>query len=375
METRTGYFFAMGSPHGVECTQEVEMGILLNTARNAARDGILSTREVGQLISQALTDGKVTRGEVEDLKKVQSELASELTPEARRAINNFLSLGSSFDPGLAGVIFGVTDEQVDKLEKAGVKTPMELLLKAKTPAERSKLANLAGIDEVLVTSLAEQVDLARIIGIGPKYAAILQKIGVNDIGELSEQNPVALRRQIASFLNTTEGRAIATRRPSLNTVKGWVQASKTLPRMIRREGQGGADFNKASFEALKKEEKALLLFGFDVHIPSGFVFDASHLSVSEVRRKPAEIGAAVKTLIDSNFDGEYETSELLSTEVIKVGDEILGYRLVFEVATESGGDSESGGDVRMRGTVDVALLPNGEVLEMRPYLDEDYNHE
>lgn len=352
------------------------MGVLLNTARNAARDGILSTREVGQLVSQALTDGRVSRGELEDLKKVQAELVDELTPEARRAIKNFLSLGTSFDPGIAGAIFGVTDEVADKLEKAGAKTPMELLLKAKTPAERKKLAGVAGLDEVLVTSLAEQVDLARLVGVGPKYAAMLQKIGVNDVGELSQQNGVSLRRQITSFLNTTEGRAISSRRPSLATVKGWIEASKTLPRMIRREGEGGADFTKSSFDALKKSEKAMLLFGFDVRVPSGFVFDADALAVSEVRRKPSEIAASAKLLTDTNFNAEYESTELLSTEVIKVGDEILGYRLTFEVATAEGAvDSEAGGSARLRGTVDVAMSPTGEILETRPYLDEDYNHE
>ncbi len=127
------------------------MGVLFNSAKSAATDGLLSTREVGKLISKALDDGRVHQGEIADLKKIQTEFYDELTPQARRALRSFLSLGNTFDPGIAGQLFGVTDDVADKLEKANNKTKQELLLASKTPDMRAAIAGAAGIDEVVVT--------------------------------------------------------------------------------------------------------------------------------------------------------------------------------------------------------------------------------
>ena len=355
------------------------MGVILNSARTAARGGVLSTREVGQLISTALADGKLNRGEISDLKKVQTELQQELSPSARKALRNFLSLGSDFEPGLAGKIFGLGDEDADKLESAGVRTTQDLLLRNTNPADRAATANQAGLSDVMVTALVEQADLARTVGIGAKYAAMLNKVGINDVQELSSQNAVQLRRQVTSFLNTTEGQAITSRRPSLKTVKKWIKAAKALPRMVRQQGDSGADFNKAQFDALPADQRASFLFGADVRVAGGFVFDDRQTDVSLVRRRPAELAGTIDGLIDGGFDGEYETVETVSIERVKVGDELLGFRASFDVLGESEMDSEhaglTGGSLRLIGTVDVVFDDAGKVIEAQHFTDWDFNHE
>jgi len=345
------------------------MGILFSTAQNAARDGLLSTREVGQLISKALEDGTVTAGETEDLKKIRSELYNELTPEARRAISNFLSLGSSFSTDLAANIFGISDEAIDGLERADVRSAQELLIQSRTPEDRQRIAGLASLDEVLVTALAEKVDLSRVLGIGPKYAAVLQGVGINDVQELAGQNAVALRRQITSYLNTTDGRAITTRRPSLDSVKGWIESAKALPRMLRRLGDGGADFDKAAFDALSNTEKSLFLWGNDVRVNTGFVFNAADVQVSGVSQPSGKIKDAIETITSGAFDGDYESAELSYLEEVKVGDEVIGYRASFDVIGDFGVfyegvqvPSNGGAGNTSEGTVDVAFDANGAVL-------------
>jgi hypothetical protein len=214
--------------------------------------------------------------------------------------------------------------------------------------------------------------------VGPKYAAMLNKIGINDVQELADQNAVALRRQITSFLNTTDGKKITSRRPSLATVKKWIQGSKALPRMMKQLGDTGPDFDKAAFDKLPQYQQHMLLMGWDVRVNSGFIFDDAQLEVSQVQRKPRALGDAIKELENSAFGGDYESADLSSVERLKVGDELIGYRATFDVVAEGELDSELAGltgDERMRGTVDVTFDENGKVLGQESYLDYDYSHE
>ncbi len=378
------------------------MGVILNTAKNLARDGVLSTREIGELVSKSLEDGKLSRSEAADLRKVQNDLYNELTPEARRAISNFLSLGSSFEPNLAGQIFGVSDQVGDQLEAQGIRTAAALLAETRTDTDRKNLATAAGLDKALVTTLAEHADLARTVGVGMKYAAVLNKIGINDVQELATQNGVALRRQITSFLNTTEGRTITSRRPSLASVKSWIENAKTLPRMLRHVGDAGADFNKDVFDGLNNTQKHLLLQGIDVRLGDGFLLDADQLDISVVRRRTSGLKDSMDLLESTNFNATYESVEAQNVERIKVGDDVLGYRATYEVTLTVGGDSElaiaadseAGGSLsvidvagppdtegglpamRLRGTVDVTFDEDGKILGTNELLDYDFfNHE
>ena len=352
------------------------MGIILKNAQNAARDGVLSSRDVGSLISKALENGELSRAEIKDLEKVQSELESSMTPDARVALQRFLSMGDNFDGNLAGEIFGLNQDQGDKLEKAGISTVTNLLIASKMPEDRQKLANEAQIDLVKLTNFVEQADLSRVVGVGKQYAALLHGVGINNPQELSRQDPDTLKQKLSDFMATPEGREIASRRPSSRAVNKWVQNAKTLPKMMHYVNDDSASFTKEAFDSLKDYQKAMLFWGSDVRVGNGGVFEHEDLSVSVPRRKPTAVNNYIREVETSGFNGDFEFAELADIERIKLGDDTLGYRMTFDVKSESvdseagvGGaghvDSElGGGGIIQEGTVSVALDPQGNVLDI-----------
>jgi|GEM_PF-891394 len=348
------------------------MGMILNRARNLAADGILSKREVGQLISDALKDGKVTRGQRSDITKVLKEFKDEITPSAKDALEDFLVFSGQFDGGLAAQFF-VEQPDADALEKAGVSTAKDLLLRAGTSSDRAALATEARIDVIVVESLASQADLARVVGIGKTYAGVLEKMGIGNVQELAKQSPASLRRQITSFLKTTEGRALASRRPSEASVKKWIENAKTMPKLIRDVGDNSPSFTVDAFNALNDNQKGMLIFGADVRVSDVALFKSDDLKVERVRRRPGHIADICDELERTGFDGDFEYTEMSTISRVKLGDEVIGYRVGFDVSTGDSGavDSElgasfdhemGGGDAGMTGWVDLALDKNGKVL-------------
>lgn len=64
-------------------------------------------------------------------------------------------------------------------------------------------------------------DLARIKGIGPKYAELLKSIGVDSVRELRHRNPESLK----SMIETRHGPVIGL---SLAACQDWVNQAKAL---------------------------------------------------------------------------------------------------------------------------------------------------
>lgn len=338
------------------------MGRILTQARSLAQTGHLTKKDVGKLLSSALDDGTITRGERSDLSKVVNQMGSDLTPEAETALRSFLGLGVRFDGGLAASLFSAGQQTADALEAQGISSPSDLLAATRTSGERGKLALDARIDVITLTALAEEADLQRVTGVGKTYSAVLHNIGVNNVQELAKQNPTALRRQITSFLNTSAGAAIATRRPSLNAIKGMIESAKSLPKVIRYV-DGEKSFSVEQFNALTDGQKAMLLFGTDVRISDVSIFEHEDLRSEVPRRKPRAITDAIEQLSRSGFDGEYDYAEMATIERIKLGDETIGYRMGFDVSLdEAPMDSEVGGGGGFSGWVDVAMDASGKVL-------------
>lgn len=335
------------------------MGVIFNKAKVAAQDGVLSSRDVGQLISETLKDGVVSHAEIRDLKKLQSEMEAVLTPDAQQALRRFLDIGPQvFDGNLAGEIFGLDNSTGDKLESVGVSSVSDLLIKSKLPEDRKALALEARIDVAKLTSFVEQADLARVMGVGKQYAALLHGVGINNVNELSTQDPEVLRHKISNFLETPEGSDIASRRPSVRTVTKWVNNSKALPRMIRYVGDNSASFTKEAFGDLKDYQKAMLLWGSDVRVNGGAVFEHEDLTVSTPRRKPAAINNVINDIETSGVDGAFEHAELSDIERVKLGDDTLGYRMTFDVSGTEALDSETLGSMGVDPNSEMGIDPD-----------------
>lgn len=337
------------------------MGKILTAARAAAQDRMLTIEDVGKLVSQTLEDGKIDRGERRDLEKIKTELKAELSPAARAAIDRFLGLGDTFEPNLAGRIFGVDMDAANALEMAGARSPQDLLIAAKTPAMRETLSSEAGLNLAMVTDWAERADLARIVGVSTKYAAVLEKVGVPNVQTMSKQDARALKTKIDDFLATDDGKAITKRRPGLRTVQKWARNARELPQLLFESTRLTMDH----FSGLNNESKTAILLG---NWRDGQDFH-DDLSISVPRRKPAVITAFIERLErDCELSGDdtwgrFDSVELESVELLKLGDDKLGYRATFSASrefTEYYEGIEPGETENV--THKVAFDPSGEVL-------------
>jgi len=65
------------------------------------------------------------------------------------------------------------------LKSAGIRTTGGLLLQAKTPKQRLKIAEKIGIDDKRVLDWVTAADRMRVKGVGWEYAELLSAAGVN----------------------------------------------------------------------------------------------------------------------------------------------------------------------------------------------------
>jgi predicted flap endonuclease-1-like 5' DNA nuclease len=73
------------------------------------------------------------------------------------------------------------------------------------------------------------MDLARVRGVGPTYAALLKAAGVDTVPELAQRNAENLAAKL-SDVNAAEG--IADEAPLADAIASWVEQAKVLPRVI-----------------------------------------------------------------------------------------------------------------------------------------------
>ncbi|MFL7839359.1 MAG: DUF4332 domain-containing protein [Candidatus Promineifilaceae bacterium] len=123
----------------------------------------------------------------------------------------------------------LTSNDVAKLHSAGVSNLDGFMAKAATPKGREELAAATGYDAKTILIWANEMDLARVRGVGPKYAALLKAAGVDTVPELAQRNPANLTLKL-SEVNAAE--AIADKVPTEDQVALWVAQAKELPRVI-----------------------------------------------------------------------------------------------------------------------------------------------
>ena len=81
----------------------------------------------------------------------------------------------------------------------------------------------------MILKWVNDLDLARIKGVGVKYSDLLEKAGVDTVVELAQRNPENLYNKLVEVngeLGLVEGM------PSEKEVADWVAQAKALPRVI-----------------------------------------------------------------------------------------------------------------------------------------------
>lgn len=125
---------------------------------------------------------------------------------------------------------GIGPAYAAKLEKAGIGNTQALLEKGATPQGRKAIAEQAGISESLILQWVNHVDLYRIRGVGSEYADLLEAAGVDTVVELAQRKPENLYE---TLLKVNQEKKLVRRTPSLDQVRDWVNQAKSLPRMVR----------------------------------------------------------------------------------------------------------------------------------------------
>jgi predicted flap endonuclease-1-like 5' DNA nuclease len=144
-------------------------------------------------------------------------MAADAGFEAERAyaIENTLGIGPTYG---------------EKLRKAGVSNTQKLLDQTASRRARQALAEKAEIPYKRVLGWAQQAELMKIAGIGPRQANLLAAVGVASVKELAQRKPENLTERVG-VANSFSPRFV-DRTPSLATVTKWIAAAKEMPSAI-----------------------------------------------------------------------------------------------------------------------------------------------
>lgn len=122
-------------------------------------------------------------------------------------------------------IEGVGEVYAEKLQAAGINKASELLEKCAAPKGRKELAEATGISEKLILRWTNHTDLFRISGVGPQFAELLEKAGVDTVKEFRHRVPENLQPKLEE---TNQQFNICGRVPAVAEIQKMVDQAKEL---------------------------------------------------------------------------------------------------------------------------------------------------
>ena len=122
-------------------------------------------------------------------------------------------------------IKGMTPEVQEKFAAEGIKHTDQLLEHAKTPKQRSDLAEKVGITASAVKEFANRADLMRLKGVGGDLSNLLEEAGVNSCKELQHRSAENLHKALVEH---NAEKKIAHHVPTLAQCQEWIAEAKTL---------------------------------------------------------------------------------------------------------------------------------------------------
>jgi len=120
---------------------------------------------------------------------------------------------------------GIGPAYEKKLEGAGVKSVSDFSKATSTRSGREHLAEETGISSSMLLDWANRIDLARIKGVGPQYADLLEASGVDSPKELAKRNPANLYQQLKK---TNDEKKLVRKLPTEKQVGEWIASAKKL---------------------------------------------------------------------------------------------------------------------------------------------------
>jgi predicted flap endonuclease-1-like 5' DNA nuclease len=126
-------------------------------------------------------------------------------------------------------IEGIGPKYAQILQDIGIRTTERLLLVASHRLGRQDLAAQTNIPEKLILEWVNLADLIRIKGIGEEYSDLLEEAGVDTIKELRNRNAKNLYEKI-KLINSKK--ALVRRLPSQNDIESWIDEAKELKPLV-----------------------------------------------------------------------------------------------------------------------------------------------
>jgi len=116
-----------------------------------------------------------------------------------------------------------------KLLGVGVDCVEALLEAGAKPAGRKALEEKTGISHKLILEWVNHADLFRVKGVGEEYSDLLEEAGVDTVAELAQRNAENLHKALVA---KNAEKNLVNRLPGVTQVQTWIDAAKTLPRIV-----------------------------------------------------------------------------------------------------------------------------------------------
>ena len=126
-------------------------------------------------------------------------------------------------------IEGIGPKYAEILQNIGVRSTERLLLVASHKLGRQDLAAQTNIPEKLILEWVNLADLIRIKGIGEEYSDLLEEAGADTIKELRNRNAKNLYEKI-KLVNSEK--SLVRRLPSQKDVETWIKQAKVLKPLV-----------------------------------------------------------------------------------------------------------------------------------------------
>lgn len=126
-------------------------------------------------------------------------------------------------------IEGIGPSFGEMLQRVGIRTTDQLLVKGATPTGRTLLSEQTGISHSQILRWCNQADLMRIRGVGRQYAELLEAAGVDTVRELAQRNPANLADKLREV---NDLKKLARVTPAGSSVIAWVDQAKVMEPMI-----------------------------------------------------------------------------------------------------------------------------------------------
>lgn len=123
----------------------------------------------------------------------------------------------------------VNETEAAAFGKAGIQTTLALLEQVAKVDSRQKLAAKSGLTFARLSTLAAQVDLLRIEGIGPSMVRLLQAAGVRHTRDLKAASPADLRDKMKVANDVQQVAAVL---PREEVLRDWIGQASKLSAMV-----------------------------------------------------------------------------------------------------------------------------------------------